>query len=1188
MQRSPRFQRALHHLAAFAALQLCHFGALATMQGQTPNVFAWGLNSSGQTNVPPTLTDAIAVAAGEGHTLALRANGTVVAWGLNNEGQTNVPANLTGVVAIAAGGNHSLAVKNDGTVVAWGSNGNGQTNVPPGLTGVVAVAGGGFHSIALKGDGTLVAWGLSNFGQAVIPGGLTGVKAIAAGYQHNVALKSDGTVVAWGWNSWGTTNVPPGLTGVVAVAAGVKHSLAVKSDGTVVTWGTVFDVPAGLNAKAIASGFHNALALKTDGTVAAWGFQFYGETTVPPGVAGIEAVAAGYYHFVVLRAAPVLYDTLGAPPQLQGGGSPVTDASHSALATRFSVTGGTATLTRFDLALSTLMPNNITVSIYRDGVGVPGQGGALGALVATNTFVDAQHVCIPGLVAGSPDSYVNQTGDNVCNAPGIVTRNVPVFRGTMPGSVLLTPGDYWLAVSSSCGNNNCAVWYTTPHSGTGAASLSSGTNTWSSSMDAPWGMRLYGAVDVLAAPVSVTVGTSPDGIGFTVDSVSYSAITMFNWAQNQQHWLEARFSQTVSGTEYLFDKWSDGVTTRARVITVGTAVNYTANYKVMPERTWVRKSPVTSPPDRSLAGLAPDRNGRMMLFGGRSDSTGGGSLGDTWMWDGAAWSQIAPIGPLARSGHAMTFHAGHGLTMLFGGYRDALLNDTWMWDGTSWLSRGRPSDPAPRSGQAMVHDAARQQLVMFGGNDGTGQLSDTWIWEGCCWTPRMVTGPSAREGHAMAYDAIRQQVVLFGGRDDSGSGFNGETWLWNGTSWTQSVAPGPPARANAGMAFDALHGHVVLFGGESNMGALQDTWVWDGAAWKQMTPGSSPPGRFGAAMAYDPKSKAVVLFGGSGNLNDTWVWTEAQGTPTGTNVTTQPDNAVNLTFGSVVAAGTTTATSSSSGTPPPSGFSLGNPPVYYELTTTATYSGAITVCISYAGISFTSVPPSLFHYEGGSWNNVTTLQDTVNQVVCGAVTSLSPFALFGSSDTTPPVITPAITGVLGTNGWRTSNVNVSWTVQDPESGIASQSGCGPRALTADTAGTTITCSAANGLGLTSSVPVTVKIDKTAPSISGMPAAGCSLWPANGKLVQVAIVTASDAMSGIHAFSVTGTSNEPSNPKDPDIVITPAAGGGYAVQLRADRLGTGAGRTYTLTATATDRAGNVTAATAACIVPHDKR
>lgn len=86
-------------------------------------------------------------------------------------------------------------------------------------------------------------------------------------------------------------------------------------------------------------------------------------------------------------------------------------------------------------------------------------------------------------------------------------------------------------------------------------------------------------------------------------------------------------------------------------------------------------------------------------------------------------------------------------------------------------------------------------------------------------------------------------------------------------------------------------------------------------------------------------------------------------------------------------------------------------------------------------------------------------------------------------DSTPPVITPTISGTLGNNGWYTGPVIVSWDVSDPESGIASSSGCDPTTLTSDTAGTTLTCSATNGAGLSSSQAVTVMIDQTPPGIA---------------------------------------------------------------------------------------------------------
>ena len=77
------------------------------------------------------------------------ADGKVVAWGKNWDGQASVPPGLTNAVAIAASGDHSLALRADGTLVAWGS----QTNALPGLSNIIAIAAGGSHSLALVEGG---------------------------------------------------------------------------------------------------------------------------------------------------------------------------------------------------------------------------------------------------------------------------------------------------------------------------------------------------------------------------------------------------------------------------------------------------------------------------------------------------------------------------------------------------------------------------------------------------------------------------------------------------------------------------------------------------------------------------------------------------------------------------------------------------------------------------------------------------------------------------------------------------------------------------------------------------------------------------------------------------------------------------------------------------------------------------
>jgi probable HAF family extracellular repeat protein len=119
-------------------------------------------------------------------------------------------------------------------------------------------------------------------------------------------------------------------------------------------------------------------------------------------------------------------------------------------------------------------------------------------------------------------------------------------------------------------------------------------------------------------------------------------------------------------------------------------------------------------------------------------------------------------------------------------------------------------------------------------------------------------------------------------------------------------------------------------------------------------------------------------------------------TPAGSSVVATPvdqtsgTSPVTLTFATVTQGGGTTLATSSTGPSPPAGFNLGDPPTYYELSTNASFSGSIQVCIDSTGVTFNG-PPTLWHYEGGAWTNVTT---SVNgAIVCGSVTSLSPFAL---------------------------------------------------------------------------------------------------------------------------------------------------------------------------------------------------
>ena len=266
-------------------------------------VIAWG---DSRTAVPRNAVAIRAIAAGNGFSVALKADGTLLTWGYGDAGLSNTPPpGLSNVSAVAAGDFHSLALSSDGIVAAWGYNFDGQIDVPRELTNIVAIAAGSFHSLALRSNGSLVAWGGNWAGQTDVPPRLTNAAAIAGGNSHSMALRSDGTVVAWGANWAGQTNVPSDLTDAVAIASGDVYCLALRSNGTVVAWGDNHsgqtDVPTGLaDVAAIAAGGDHNLALLSNGTVVAWGNNSLGNTNLPPGLTNVIAIAAGFRHSLAL------------------------------------------------------------------------------------------------------------------------------------------------------------------------------------------------------------------------------------------------------------------------------------------------------------------------------------------------------------------------------------------------------------------------------------------------------------------------------------------------------------------------------------------------------------------------------------------------------------------------------------------------------------------------------------------------------------------------------------------------------------------------------------------------------------------------------------------------------------------------------------------------------------------------
>jgi hypothetical protein len=223
--------------------------------------------------------------------------------------------------------------------------------------------------------------------------------------------------------------------------------------------------------------------------------------------------------------------------------------------------------------------------------------------------------------------------------------------------------------------------------------------------------------------------------------------------------------------------------------------------------------------------------------------------------------------------HALAFDASRGTTVLFGGWDgQAPLGDTWEWDGTAWTNLTTATAPSARCCPAMGFDYVRSELVLFGGGQGTTNVAwnDTWVFVGGTWTQRSPgTAPSPRLCARMAFDPVGRSMLLFGGV--SASSFLGDTWSWDGVTWTPRSTPvSPSPRGRYAMAGDLQH-KIVLFGGFALGPSLNDTWIWDGSVWSQLATTVAPPPLSAPALAEDLAHGGFVLVGGGTFANRTWL-----------------------------------------------------------------------------------------------------------------------------------------------------------------------------------------------------------------------------------------------------------------------------------------------------------------------------
>ncbi len=247
------------------------------------------------------------------------------------------------------------------------------------------------------------------------------------------------------------------------------------------------------------------------------------------------------------------------------------------------------------------------------------------------------------------------------------------------------------------------------------------------------------------------------------------------------------------------------------------------------------------------------------------------------------WTRVglSSPGPSARHSGAMAFDAARHEVVLFGGRTLSNdFNDTWVWNGSAWTQRFPAVSPPPRHSFGMAYDPVNREVVLYGGYDPSEGTSyrDTWTWDGVNWTVRPSSlQPNWNTPVGLSWDPVDQQVVLYAGV--------AELAVWKNHDWTLagSYSYAPSWRRGAASAWDPVTNRLLVFGGNVT---LNDSWLWQpppANSWTNPTQPSPPEGRYVHSMVQDPSSGQVLLFGGHNYtlppplylFEDTWLWNGA-------------------------------------------------------------------------------------------------------------------------------------------------------------------------------------------------------------------------------------------------------------------------------------------------------------------------
>lgn len=373
------------------------------------------------------------------------------------------------------------------------------------------------------------------------------------------------------------------------------------------------------------------------------------------------------------------------------------------------------------------------------------------------------------------------------------------------------------------------------------------------------------------------------------------------------------------------------------------------------------------------------------------------------LWTGTAesWVDLQPEG--AQYSVAFGVHGGQqvgvvGVPEEIGSPNAVQRASLWTGTAESWV------DLTPAGG--LASDA-------YGVNDGH-QVGDAFVdghWRASLWNG---TAGSWVDLHpagmwaSMAYGVGGGQQV--GAVTPDAYQFRAAVWSGTADSWVDLH----PAWATNSYAVSVSGGQQV---GYANDGQADRACLWSGTAASLVDLHALLPSSYSFSRALGiwrdaTGSTYVVGTGLDGNTNVALMWvlppnTGGDAAPVDVNGGASQPGGATIDFSSVTAPGYTSVTTLTSAPALPSGFNLTPTGTFFDVATSAQFTGSVEVCLNYndAGLSDES-SLLLLHYADGEWTNVTSSLNTTTNIICGTVSSLSPFAIVQ----TPPALPGAMHG----------------------------------------------------------------------------------------------------------------------------------------------------------------------------------